>query len=46
MTFRSKAFEIAQGRVSPVLTPPTEKVADLYGSNTFSDDVMKTLLSA
>lgn len=46
MTFRSKAFEIAQGRISPVLTPPTEKVADLYGSNTFSDDVMKTLLSA
>lgn len=46
MTFRSKAFEIAQGRVAPVLTPPIEKVADLYGSNTFSDDVMRTLLSA
>jgi glutamine synthetase len=45
MTFRSKAFEIAQGRIPPVLTPPTEKVADLYGSNTFSDEVMKTLLS-
>ncbi|TLV02798.1 glutamine synthetase III family protein [Dyadobacter luticola] len=46
MTFRSKAFEIAQGRISPTIAPPTEKVADLYGSNTFSDDVMKTLLSA
>jgi glutamine synthetase len=45
MTFRSKAFEIAQSRVAPVLTPPVEKVADLYGSNTFSDDVMRTLLS-
>ncbi|HEV7380762.1 MAG TPA: glutamine synthetase III, partial [Dyadobacter sp.] len=45
MTFRSKAFEIAQGRVAPVLSPPTEKVADLYASNTFSDDVMRTLLS-
>ncbi|GLU53909.1 glutamine synthetase III family protein [Dyadobacter frigoris] len=45
MTFRSKAFEIALSRVAPVLTPPTEKVADLYGSNTFSDDVMRTLLS-
>jgi glutamine synthetase len=46
MTFRSKAFEIAQGRVAPILTPPVEKVADLYASNTFSDDVMRTLLSA
>lgn len=45
MTFRSKAFEIALSRVAPILTPPTEKVADLYGSNTFSDDVMRTLLS-
>jgi glutamine synthetase len=45
MTFRSKAFEIAQGRVAPVLTPPVEKVTDLYASNTFSDDVMRTLLS-
>ena len=45
MTFRSKAFEIAQGRVAPVLTPPAEKITDLYGSNTFSDDVMRTLLS-
>jgi glutamine synthetase len=45
MTFRSKAFEIALNRVAPTLTPPTEKVADLYGSNTFSEDVMKTLLS-
>lgn len=46
MTFRSKAFEIAQGRVAPSLSPPSEKITDLYGSNTFSDDVMKTLLSA
>jgi glutamine synthetase len=45
MTFRSKAFEIAQGRLAPVLTPPVEKVTDLYASNTFSDDVMRTLLS-
>jgi glutamine synthetase len=45
MTFRSKAFEIAQGRVAPFLTPPVEKVTDLYASNTFSDDVMRTLLS-
>jgi glutamine synthetase len=46
MTFRSKAFEIAQGRVAPAYTPPMEKVADLYASNTFSDDVMRTLLSS
>lgn len=46
MTFRSKAFEIAQGRVAPAYTPPVERVADLYASNTFSDDVMRTLLSS
>ncbi|CAG5016406.1 Glutamine synthetase [Dyadobacter sp. CECT 9275] len=45
MTFRSKAFETALSRVAPVLSPPTEKVADLFGSNTFNDDVMRTLLS-
>ncbi len=46
MTFRSKAYETALSRVAPSLTPPVEKVADLYGCNTFSDDVMRTLLSA
>lgn len=45
MTFRSKAFETALSRVVPVLAPPAEKVADLFGSNTFSDEVMRTLLS-
>ncbi len=45
MTFRSNAYETALSRVVPSLTPPVEKVADLYGCNTFSDDVMRTLLS-
>jgi glutamine synthetase len=45
MTFRSKAIEVALSRQPLSLTPPVERVTELYGSNTFSEDVMKTLLS-
>ncbi|WP_025761690.1 glutamine synthetase III family protein [Dyadobacter tibetensis] len=45
MTFRSNAYETALSRVAPVLTPPNEKVSDLYGSHIFSDEVMRALLS-
>lgn len=45
MTFRSKAIEVALSRQPLSLTPPVERITELYGSNTFSEDVMKTLLS-
>ncbi|WP_420147564.1 glutamine synthetase III [Spirosoma sp.] len=43
--FRFKALEIAQSRQAILVTAPTERVGDFFGSNTFSNEVMRTLLS-
>lgn len=42
---RFKALELAQSRVSIHVKLPTEKVTDYYGSMTFNDEVMRSLLS-
>ncbi len=42
---RFNALEIAQNRQPVAVHSPTEKVTDYFGSYTFSEDVMKTLLS-
>ncbi|PWK20223.1 glutamine synthetase [Arcicella aurantiaca] len=42
---RFKALELAQTRQPIVVKVPTEKVTDYYGSNTFNDEVMRSLLS-
>ncbi len=42
---RFKALELAQNRTQIQVNHPTEKVSEYYGSQTFSNDVMKTLLS-
>lgn len=42
---RFKALETAHNRTAISVAPPSEKVADYYGSYTFSDDVMKSLLT-
>lgn len=43
--FRFKALEIAQSRHALTVPAPTERVAEFYGSNTFNNDVMRSLLS-
>ncbi|GAB3885626.1 glutamine synthetase III family protein [Spirosoma agri] len=43
--FRFKALEIAQSRQALLVAAPTERVADFFGSNTFNNEVMRTLLS-
>lgn len=42
---RFKALELAQSRQPIHVKIPTEKVTDYYGSNTFNDEVMRSLLS-
>ncbi len=42
---RFKALELAQNRQPVSVKLPTEKVTDFYGSNTFNDEVMRSLLS-
>ncbi len=42
---RFKALELAQSRQAIHVKIPTEKVTDYYGSNTFNDEVMRSLLS-
>ena len=42
---RFKALELAQSRTGTTVKLPTEKVTDYYGSMTFSDEVMRSLLS-
>ncbi|MEA5458513.1 glutamine synthetase III [Arcicella sp. LKC2W] len=42
---RFKALELAQSRQPIAVKVPTEKVTDYYGSNTFNDEVMRSLLS-
>jgi glutamine synthetase len=42
---RFKALETAQNRSSITIAPLTEKITDYYGSYTFSDTVMKALLT-
>jgi glutamine synthetase len=42
---RFKALEMAFTRQAVVVQTPKEKVSDYYGSYTFSDSVMKTMLS-
>ncbi|MFD2936510.1 glutamine synthetase III family protein [Spirosoma flavum] len=43
--FRFKALEIAQSRHAVPVVAPTERVGDFFGSNTFNNEVMRTLLS-
>ncbi len=43
--FRFKALEIAQSRHAVQVTAPTERVGDFFGSYTFNNEVMRTLLS-
>lgn len=45
MSYRSSAIEVAQSRQAVSLTPPVEKITELYGINTFHEDTMRTLLS-
>ncbi len=45
MSLRSKSIEIALGRIPLSFTPPAEKITDLFASDTFSEDVMRSLLS-
>jgi glutamine synthetase len=45
MSFRSKAIEVAQSRLPVSFLPPSEKITELYGVNTFNEDTMRTLLS-
>ncbi len=42
---RFKALELAQMRAGIPVKLPTDKVSDYYGSMTFSDEVMRSLLS-
>ena len=42
---RFKALELAQSRTGTPVKLPTEKVSDYYGSMTFNDEVMRSLLS-
>jgi len=42
---RFKALEIAQSRQAIPVAPPAERVTDLYASNTFNQEVMRSLLS-
>lgn len=42
---RFKALELAQSRQPIHVKIPTEKVTDYYGSNTFNDEAMRSLLS-
>ncbi len=43
--FRFKALEIAQSRHAVPVAAPTERVGDFFGSYTFNNEVMRTLLS-
>ncbi|MFD1139660.1 glutamine synthetase III [Larkinella insperata] len=43
--FRFKALEIAQSRQALAVAPPAEKVSEFYGSYTFNNEVMRSLLS-
>jgi glutamine synthetase len=42
---RFKALDLAQNRPAPNVKLPDQKITEYYGSNTFNDDVMKSLLS-
>jgi len=42
---RWKAIDAAQNRIIPKISIPEGKVTDFYGSHTFTDEAMKTLLS-
>ena len=42
---RFKALDLAQNRPVPNVKLPDQKITEYYGSNTFNDDVMKSLLS-
>ncbi len=43
---RWKAIQVAQSRAIPEVEIPTGKVSEYYSSNTFTDEVMKELLTA
>jgi glutamine synthetase len=45
MTFRSKSLEVALSRGVVAVASPSIKVADLYASDTFNEEVMRALLS-
>lgn len=42
---RFKALDLAQNRPIAIVKIPDQKITEYYGSNTFNDDVMKSLLS-
>ena len=42
---RFKALELAQSRMPIAVKIPAEKMTEFYGSQIFSDDVMRSLLS-
>ncbi|GAB3338524.1 glutamine synthetase III [Larkinella ripae] len=43
--FRFKALEIAQSRQALIVPPPADRVTEYYGSYTFNNEVMRSLLS-
>ncbi|GAB4025227.1 glutamine synthetase III family protein [Spirosoma gilvum] len=43
--FRFKALEMAQNRQAMPVAAPTERVGDFFGSYTFNNEVMRSLLS-
>ena len=42
---RFKTLDLAQNRPAPSNQALIQKITEYYGSNTFNDDVMKSLLS-
>ncbi len=46
MSVRSKAIEIAQNRNPLQLSLPSDRITELFASNTFNEEVMRSLLSA
>lgn len=45
MSYRSRAIEVSLSRQPVPLAPPSEKITELYGVNTFKEETMRTLLS-
>lgn len=45
MSLRAKAIEIALGRTPLHFSPPVERPTELFGSDTFNEEVMRSLLS-
>lgn len=45
MSLRAKAIEIALGRTPLHFSPPVERPTELFGSDTFNEEAMRSLLS-